>query len=107
KPGLPAARIEHVEKTVLRGNDRGKLRQDQAADRMKALLALEHPAELGGFGFHQSSSGFFPVVSRKFLIISLAVSFNAATSPRASTVIDRVRSPCVTAVATSAIARTW
>ena len=35
------------------------------------------------------------------------LSFNAATSPWASTVIDRVRSPLVTAVDTSAIARTW
>ena len=34
------------------------------------------------------------------------LSFSAATSPCASTVIDRVRSPLVTAVATSAIART-
>ena len=35
------------------------------------------------------------------------LSFSAATSPRASTAIDRVRSPLVTAVATSAMARTW
>ena len=34
------------------------------------------------------------------------LSFNDATSPLASTVIDRVRSPVVTAVATSAMART-
>ncbi len=34
------------------------------------------------------------------------VSFSAATSPCVSTVMERVRSPCVTAVATSAIART-
>ena len=34
------------------------------------------------------------------------LSFSAATSPCASTVIDRVRSPLVTAVATSAMART-
>ena len=31
----------------------------------------------------------------------------ASTSPRASTLMERVRSPFVTAVATSAIARTW
>ena len=35
------------------------------------------------------------------------LSFKSATSPRASTVTERVRSPRVTAVATSAIARTW
>ena len=37
----------------------------------------------------------------------LMLSFSSATSPRASTWIDRVRSPLVTAVATSAMARTW
>src|SRR5262245_9793010 len=35
------------------------------------------------------------------------LSFRAATSPEASTVIDRVRSPFVTASETSAMARTW
>ena len=35
------------------------------------------------------------------------LSLSAATSPFASTVIMRVRSPLVTAVATSAMARTW
>ena len=50
---------------------------------------------------------FFCVVSCRLRIISLMLSFSAATSPCASTVIDRVRSPLVTAVATSAMARTW
>ena len=50
---------------------------------------------------------FFCVVSLRLRIISLIVSLSAATSPCVSTVIDRVRSPCVTATATSAIARTW
>ena len=58
------------------------------------------------FVFSQSCSVFFCVVSRRLRIISFVVSLSAATSPRASTVIERVRSPCVTAVATSAIART-
>jgi hypothetical protein len=40
-------------------------------------------------------------------IIVLMLSFSAATSPCASTVMDRERSPVVTAVATSAMARTW
>ncbi len=55
----------------------------------------------------QSWSELFCVVSRRLLIISLMLSFRAATSPRASTRIDLVRSPLVTAVATSAMARTW
>ena len=54
----------------------------------------------------QSCSVFFCVVSLRLRIISLMVSLSAATSPWASTVIDRVRSPLVTAVATSAMART-
>jgi hypothetical protein len=58
------------------------------------------------FVFSQSCSVFFCVVSRRLRIISLMVSLSAATSPFACTVMDRVKSPCVTAVATSAIART-
>ena len=57
--------------------------------------------------FSQSCSAFFSVVSRRLRIISLMLSLSEATSPEASTVIDRVRSPLVTAVATSAMARTW
>ncbi len=60
------------------------------------------------FVFSQSCSVFFWVVSLRLRIISLMLSLSAATSPRASTVMDRVRSPLVTAVATSAMARrTW
>ena len=43
---------------------------------------------------------------RRLTIIWLMLSLSAATSPCASTSIDRVRSPLVTAVATSEIART-
>ena len=56
--------------------------------------------------FSQSCSLFLRVVSLRFAIIWLMLSLSAATSPCASTAIDRVRSPLVTAVATSAIART-
>ena len=55
--------------------------------------------------FSQSCSWFVSVVSRSAAIIALIVSFSSATSPLASTVIERVMSPCVTAVETSAIAR--
>ena len=54
----------------------------------------------------QSCSLFLRVVSLRLRIISLMLSLRAATSPCASTMIERVRSPWVTAVATSAIART-
>ena len=56
--------------------------------------------------FSQSCSLFLRVVSFRLTIISLMLSLRAATSPLASTVIIRVRSPLVTAVATSAMART-
>ncbi len=55
----------------------------------------------------QSCSAFCLVVSRRLAIIWLTRSFSSATSPWASTAICRVRSPSVTAVATSAIARSW
>ena len=55
----------------------------------------------------QSCSLFLRVVSLRLRIISLMLSLRAATSPSASTAMERVRSPLVTAVATSAIARTW
>src|SRR6476661_7844369 len=55
----------------------------------------------------QSCSAFLSVCSFKFEIISLIVSLSAAISPDASTAMDRVKSPLVTAVATSAIDRTW
>src|SRR3981081_3266110 len=56
--------------------------------------------------FSQSCSVLTSVVSRKLPIIVLMLSLSSATSPRASTWIERVRSPLVTAVATSAIERT-
>ena len=59
------------------------------------------------FVLSQSCSWLTFVVSASVRIIWLTVSLSCAISPRASTVIDRVRSPCVTAVATSRIARTW
>src|SRR4026209_1143973 len=57
--------------------------------------------------FSQSCSAFLSVCSFRLRIISLMLSFSAAISPEASTEIERVRSPLVTAVATSAIERTW
>ena len=53
----------------------------------------------------QSCSWFLRVVSRKLRIISLTFSVRSPTSPCAPTSIVRVRSPLVTAVATSPIAR--
>ena len=58
------------------------------------------------FVFSQSCAVFFSVVSRRLPIISLMLSLSDATSPAASTSIARDRSPLVTAVATSAMART-
>src|SRR5881275_2501686 len=51
------------------------------------------------FVFSQSCSWLRSVVARRLSIIVLMLSLSSATSPRASTWIDRVRSPFVTAVA--------
>ena len=64
------------------------------------------PANLARFVFSQSCSWLRSVVARRLPIIVLTLSFNSATSPRASTWMERVKSPLVTAVATSAMART-
>ncbi len=61
---------------------------------------------LARFVFSQSCSLFVRVVSRRFAIIWLIVSLSPSTSPSASTSMVRVRSPLVTAVATSEMART-
>jgi hypothetical protein len=58
------------------------------------------------FVLSQSCSSFWRVVSRRLAIIWLMLSERSATSPLASTSMARVRSPWVTAVDTSAIART-
>ncbi len=44
---------------------------------------------------------------RSWSTIRLTVSFNSRISPRTSTVIFFERSPCATAVVTSAMFRTW
>src|ERR1700733_3124715 len=54
----------------------------------------------------QSCSVLRSVVRRRLPIIVLMLSLSSATSPRASTCTERVKSPLVTAVATSAMART-
>ncbi len=56
--------------------------------------------------FSQSCSAFLSVVSLRLRIISLMLFLSSSSSPCTCTWIERVRSPCVTAVATSAIART-
>ena len=55
----------------------------------------------------QSCSWLARVVSRSDSTIELMLSLSSATSPEASTVIERVRSPAATALVTSAMARTW
>src|ERR1700709_2208216 len=57
--------------------------------------------------FNQSCSVLRSVVRRRLPIMVLMLSLSSATSPRASTCTERVKSPLVTAVATSAMARTW
>ena len=57
--------------------------------------------------FSQSCSRLARVVSRRLATIRLMLSLSSATSPRASTAMDWVRSPSATALATPAMARTW
>ena len=64
------------------------------------------PLKRARFELSQSCSALRSVVSRRFAIIWLTFCLSASTSPFASTVTWRVRSPSVTAVDTSAIART-
>src|SRR3954451_15628435 len=61
---------------------------------------------LARFVFSQSCSWFCFVVSRRLPIIWLMFVLSSSSSPCASTVICRVRSPLVTDVATSAMLRT-
>ena len=63
------------------------------------------PLKRAMFVFSQSCCAFTSVVTRRLVIIWLMLSRSSETSPAASTVISRVRSPFVTAVVTSAIAR--
>jgi hypothetical protein len=65
------------------------------------------PAMRARLEFSQSCCSLRWVVSPRLAIIWLMLSFSSPTSPAASTVIIRVMSPWVTAVATSAIDRTW
>ena len=58
------------------------------------------------FVLSQSCSVFSRMVSLRVRIIWFRLSLSRATSPLAATLTWRVRSPSVTAVATSAIART-
>ncbi len=57
--------------------------------------------------FSQSCCLLVSVVSRRLAIIWLMLRFSSSSSPLASTVMVRVRSPSVTAIATSLMARTW
>ena len=72
----------------------------------QVALALHHPGEARQVRVQPVLLRVASVVSRRLAIIWLMLSLSSATSPCASTVIYRVRSPCVTAVETSAIART-
>ena len=64
------------------------------------------PAILARLVFSQSCCWLARMVSRSDWTIALMLSLSSATSPWASTEIDRVRSPEATALVTSAIART-
>ena len=74
----------------------------------QVAVALEHGADPGQVGLEPVLLLVARASSRdRLAIIWLMLSFSSPTSPAASTVMVRVRSPWVTAVATSAMDRTW
>ncbi len=100
--------VGDVEHAVLRVHQRREFGHDQI---WKPWSGRARPAACARSGRGWSSANPAPhsssVCSFRLRIISLMLSFSEAISPEASTAIDRVRSPLVTAVATSAIDRTW
>ena len=99
--------LGHEERAVLRVDQRRELVEHLARDGEQIALALQHAREPREVGLEPVLLLVDRVVSASVRIIWLTLSLSSATSPRASTVIDWVRSPWVTAVATSPIARTW
>jgi len=113
RPGLPVSiarqqlqyalafvRREVVDRALMRVDQRRQFGQQHLADGPEFALPCSMPVNFAMLVFSQSCSRFLSVVSRRFDIIVLMLSFNSATSPRVSTWIERVRSPLVTAVAT-------
>ena len=104
--GRIGGRVEDVEDGVLGGDHGGQFGEDEPADGEQVFLTLEHSAELGEVRLE-------PVLLAVFerLILEVADHFiDVVLEDRhfaeRSTLMDRVRSPLVTAVATSAMART-
>ena len=84
----------------MRVDERHQLAEQQLADRSQIALALQHAGERARLVLSQSCSVLRSVVNRRLSIMVLMLPWSSATSPRAATWIDRVRSPLVTAVAT-------
>lgn len=105
--GGAAGVLGEVEGAVLGGDERGDLVHDQLGDDGQ-VAPLRIRAEIRArLDLSQSCSSLARVVSRRDSTMKLMLSLRSATSPEASTVIERVRSPSATALVTSAIARTW
>jgi hypothetical protein len=95
---LGDAAIEQVEDRALRVHHRRQLGEDQSSHREQVALALQHAAELGEVGLEPV---LLRVLERGLAQVAdhlVGGVLEDATSPRASTLISRVRSPLVTAV---------
>src|SRR5438309_10343350 len=103
----PPHRDFHVQHAVLGIDQRSQLREDEVAHRLQRFWPCNVRVKRARLVLSQSCSVLLLVVTRRLLIISLIVSESWRISPWASTLMERDRSPLVTAVETSAIARTW
>jgi len=78
---------------VLRTHQRCQFREQKLRHGEQVALALHHAGELGDVGLQPILFVVLAVVAARFTIISLMLSFKDATSPCASTAIERVKSP--------------
>ena len=108
RSSLVAARLGHEEGAVLGADQRGQLGHDQLRH---GLAGRGGPGAWRRCGPGWTSASPAPRCAwwsrARLTIIWLMLSLRSPTSPAASTVMVRVRSPWVTAVATSAMERTW
>jgi len=107
KTGLVAVLHLGVEDALLSVHERRQLRQHQLGYRHQVGVTLQHARKFREVGLEPV---LLVVLEGRALEIAdhlVDVVLQDRHFPIASTVIDRVRSPFVTAVATSAMDRTW
>ena len=91
--GVAARRLGQEERAVLRADQRDQLVHDQLGHHGQVPVALHHPRDLGQVGLQPVLLLVGPDGLAQRWTIALMLSLSSATSPCASTEIDRVRSP--------------